>query len=176
MNAPSTQPAAAKKKETPAPVVDAKKEKMKQDLFSGIYSGKKDSDDSSDDGKGKTTTQPDTSSQPAGEMNLLDFDTPTEMPSNNAAPVQSNSNNLLDLMGDSNEPPKQQDVGAQLDSILGGNMFQSSAPQQPPSPPALKYQGISGFSTAQFGQTWMQMSAPGAEQKFSLAPPLAMSS
>ena len=78
-------------------------------------------------------------------------------------------------MSDPTPAPTQPEtsVTQQLDSILGGGMFGG------PSSPALaqpKYQGIAGFTTASFGQTWMQMSAPGTEQKKSLPTPPAVSS
>lgn len=55
-----------KKSEPAKPYVDEKKEKMKNALFSGI-TAKKDSDDSEED-KQKDKVEP------AGEVNLLDFD------------------------------------------------------------------------------------------------------
>lgn len=51
-------------------MVDEKKEQMKNALFSGISTAKKDSD--SDDEKDKKKEEP-----PAAEMNLLDFDGPS---------------------------------------------------------------------------------------------------
>ena len=64
---PATSSTAPKKAEPAKPYVDEKKEKMKNALFSGI-SAKKDSDDSDDDKKKEEKLEP------AGEVNLLDFD------------------------------------------------------------------------------------------------------
>lgn len=82
-----------KKKEDPKPVVDEKKEAMKNALFGGI-STKKKNDDSSDD-EPKKTEQP---SEPASVTNLLDFDaTPEQQPSSQQQ--EGGSGNLLDLIG-----------------------------------------------------------------------------
>ena len=39
----------------------------------------------------------------------------------------------------------------------------------------IKYQGIPGFNTASFGQTWMGMSGPGAELKITMPTPASIS-
>ena len=60
----------------------------------------------------------------------------------------------------------QPDMAQQLNEIM--NL--EKAPVQ------LKYQGIQGFSTAVFGQTWMKLQAPGSEQKVSIPTPMTISS
>lgn len=122
----TTGPSSSQKKaEAAKPAVDEKKEKMKNALFSGI-SAKKDSDDS-DDGQKKQ----DVKEEPAGEVNLLDFDSgptiqesppgdllDTGMPKSNAG-----TNDLLGVM-DSGMPQAQPsgppDLTSQFDNILSG--------------------------------------------------------
>lgn len=95
----------AQKKEPAKPYVDEKKEKMKNALFSGISAKK--SEESEDEKK--------VDEQPAGEVNLLDFDsgpavatapTTTDDLLNTgtaSSGAAQNSNNLLDVL-DSNPP------------------------------------------------------------------------
>ena len=74
--------------------MDKKKEAMKNALFSGISSTKKDSSDSDEEKKEEKKTEP------APEMNLLDFDSAQPaQPTNllDTEPTQQ-SDNLLDMM------------------------------------------------------------------------------
>jgi len=57
------------KKEAPKPVIDEKKEKMKNALFSGISDAKKDSDSDSEEEKKKPEPE-----KKAEEVDLLNFD------------------------------------------------------------------------------------------------------
>lgn len=66
------------------------------------------------------------------------------------------------------------DVNQQLNNILGG-FDQPAAPVQPPQP-QIMFQGIAGFNTQAFGQAWMQLSNPAAEQKCEMPCPMAISS
>lgn len=112
-------------------------------------------------------------------MNLLDFDmgsgpttTTTVATIDSSAPA--NSGNLLDDMfsgpSTANAPQQSNDLlSGQFDSMLGG--FGGSSPAQAPVPKQLKYQGVPGFTTASFGQTWMGMTTPGSELKFTLPTP-----
>ena len=97
-SAPST-PATSvlnKKPEPPKPVVDEKKEQMKNALFSGISSAKKDDSSDSDDDK----KQP-PKAEPANEINLLDMDSgqPDLLGgTTTATAAPATSGNLLDDM------------------------------------------------------------------------------
>jgi len=172
-----------KKAEPAKPYVDEKKEKMKTALFSGI-SARRDSDDSDDEAKAKPQ---EVSQEPAGEVNLLDFDSgPTEaqnpptttndlldsgMGSSNAP---ATSNNLLDVMDagmPQAQPAAQANLQQSFDNILSGFGQGPAAVQQQPQVP-VKFTGVAGFTTADFGQTWMQMQNPAAEQKFTTACPM----
>ena len=88
-----------KKPEAPKPVVDEKREQMKNSLFSGISSAKKDDSSDSDDNK-----KPVPQAEPANEINLLDMDAGQSDllggTTTTAAPVTSG--NLLDDMFDTN--------------------------------------------------------------------------
>lgn len=133
----TTSSSTIQKKEPPKPYVDEKKEKMKNALFSGI-SAKKD-EESEDEKK---------VDEPAGEVNLLDFDsgpaqaTAPEAPPTttgdllDAGPAQ-NSNNLLDVL-DSDAPQAQAQTAAdanlqaQFDNILSGFGQDPAVLQQQP--------------------------------------------
>jgi hypothetical protein len=88
-----------KKPEPPKPVVDEKREQMKNSLFSGISSAKKDDSSDSDDNK-----KPVAKAEPAPEINLLDMGAEDLLGgTTTAAPttVPASSGNLLDDMFDS---------------------------------------------------------------------------
>lgn len=123
------------KKKEPEKPIDEKKEKMKNALFSGIQKNSELSDDEKKEEVQKVQVQ-----QVTNEVNLLDMPTEISMGESNPMPQQQQPGNLLDEMFDTpaqpTQPPApQQNITDQLDSILGGNMFN-------PSPPQIKYSGI----------------------------------
>ena len=139
---------------------------MKNALFSGI-SAQKDSDDSEEETKAKAQ-------EPPGEVNLLDLDSSPSQPAEAQNPqaatgdllgagmaggVLATSNNLLDVMAPGvpgPQPAAQTNLQQSFDSILSGFGQGPAAVQQPPQV-QVRFVGAPGFTTADFGQTWMQM-------------------
>lgn len=175
-------PTATKKKPEPPKPVDEKKDKMKNAFFAGIQdsSGKKDNSDSDEDEQKKDETK----AEPAGDMNLLDFDAG---PSANTTTETSNTTvtagtgNLLDDMFDTtpattNTTNNTNTASQGATDLLSGMGFGTTTPVVNQAPVVqIKYQGIAGFTTAQFGQTWMGLNSPGSEQKITVNTPASMS-
>ena len=95
-------PIIGKKKDPPAPVIDEKRENMKNALFAGMGGSTKKDEDSDSEEKKKEPEAP------TQEMNLLDMDSGPSQPSNNLLDTPSSqppSGDLLDMMSDPQPAP-----------------------------------------------------------------------
>lgn len=99
------------KKEAAKPKVDDKKEKLKNALFTGISATQKEDDDSDDEKKKKEE-------EPAGEVNLLDFDSGPSQPTGAENPPATTGDLLDTGMGSSNVVPSSNNLLDVMDSSM----------------------------------------------------------